>query len=186
MAICLRWFKSSSAQKFPNLPRIIPAPLKNTRYGDKESKFLLDPLFLWDCSSIGQSTALSRRKLRVRAPSVPTDTLNTSINLKGGGGQNCIPPPKERSLFFVVRDGRINKIFSSIIVSIPRNAGSFFSIVRDPWNRILYIFFLEKGTHTQMEFTIKNEFKKIPLRERELEDFSRLKNFSLWPWFYIT
>lgn len=29
-------------------------------------------LFLWDCSSIGQSTALSRRKLRVRAPSVPT------------------------------------------------------------------------------------------------------------------
>lgn len=30
-------------------------------------------LFAWDCSSIGQSTALSRRKLRVRAPSVPTD-----------------------------------------------------------------------------------------------------------------
>lgn len=30
-------------------------------------------LFPWDCSSIGQSTALSRRKLRVRAPSVPTD-----------------------------------------------------------------------------------------------------------------
>ena len=31
-------------------------------------------LFPRDCSSIGQSTALSRRKLRVRAPSVPTDT----------------------------------------------------------------------------------------------------------------
>ncbi|RDY14694.1 hypothetical protein CR513_00221, partial [Mucuna pruriens] len=30
--------------------------------------------FPWDCSSIGQSTALSRRKLRVRAPSVPMDT----------------------------------------------------------------------------------------------------------------
>lgn len=30
--------------------------------------------FPWDCSSIGQSTALSRRKLRVRAPSVPIDT----------------------------------------------------------------------------------------------------------------
>lgn len=151
MAICLRWFKSSSAQKFPNLSRIIPASLKNTRYGDKESKFLIDPLFLWDCSSIGQSTALSRRKLRVRAPSVPTDPINTSINLKGGGGQNCIPPPKKRKipfLFFVVRDGRINRIFSSIIVSIPRNAGSFFSIVRDPWNRILYIFFLEGHTYT--------------------------------------
>ena len=33
-------------------------------------------LYTWfprDCSSIGQSTALSRRKLRVRAPSVPMD-----------------------------------------------------------------------------------------------------------------
>lgn len=41
-------------------------------------------LFPWDCSSIGQSTALSRRKLRVRAPSVPTDPnpiKNTSIHL---------------------------------------------------------------------------------------------------------
>ena len=38
-------------------------------------------LFPWDCSSIGQSTALSRRKLRVRAPSVPTDQINTSIHL---------------------------------------------------------------------------------------------------------
>lgn len=34
---------------------------------------MLYVLFLRDCSSIGQSTALSRRKLRVRAPSVPTD-----------------------------------------------------------------------------------------------------------------
>lgn len=38
-------------------------------------------LFSWDCSSIGQSTALSRRKLRVRAPSVPTDPINTSTHL---------------------------------------------------------------------------------------------------------
>lgn len=38
-------------------------------------------LFPWDCSSIGQSTALSRRKLRVRAPSVPTDQIKTSIHL---------------------------------------------------------------------------------------------------------
>ena len=38
-------------------------------------------LFPWDCSSIGQSTALSRRKLRVRAPSVPTDPINTSTHL---------------------------------------------------------------------------------------------------------
>ena len=30
--------------------------------------------FPWDCSSIGQSTAQSRRKLRVRAPSIPLDT----------------------------------------------------------------------------------------------------------------
>ena len=29
--------------------------------------------FLWYCSSIGQSTALSRWKLRVRAPSIPLD-----------------------------------------------------------------------------------------------------------------
>ena len=39
------------------------------------------PLFPWDCSSIGQSTALSRRKLRVRAPSVPTDPINTLTHL---------------------------------------------------------------------------------------------------------
>lgn len=34
--------------------------------------WMLYVLVLRDCSSIGQSTALSRRKLRVRAPSVPT------------------------------------------------------------------------------------------------------------------
>lgn len=37
-------------------------------------------VFTWDCSSIGQSTALSRRKLRVRAPSVPTDPIKKYIN----------------------------------------------------------------------------------------------------------
>lgn len=42
---------------------------------------MLYTLFPWDCSSIGQSTALSRRKLRVRAPSVPTDPMNPSIHL---------------------------------------------------------------------------------------------------------
>ena len=36
--------------------------------------------FPWDCSSIGQSTALSRRKLRVRVPSVPMDTNPKNIN----------------------------------------------------------------------------------------------------------
>ena len=44
-----------------------------------ESNVLLKPFIILyvyqtprrDCSSIGQSTALSRRKLRVRAPSVP-------------------------------------------------------------------------------------------------------------------
>lgn len=40
---------------------------------------MLYTLFPWDCSSIGQSTALSRRKLRVRAPSVPTDPINTQF-----------------------------------------------------------------------------------------------------------
>lgn len=47
--------------------------------------YVLFILFIRDCSSIGQSTALSRRKLRVRAPSVPTDPntikKNTSIHL---------------------------------------------------------------------------------------------------------
>lgn len=79
----------------------------------------------------------------------------------------------------MVGDGRINTIIGSIIVSIPRNPGSVFSIVPDPWNIILSVF-LRGGTHTQMEFTIKNEFNKIPLRK--LEDFSRLNNFSLWPY----
>lgn len=39
----------------------------------------------WDCSSIGQSTALSRRKLRVRAPSVPMDinTIKKILFIKG-------------------------------------------------------------------------------------------------------
>ena len=60
-------------------------------------------LFLWDCSSIGESTALSRRKLRVRAPSVPTDLINTSIQLslfyqRWDRGQNRISFP--RGIFF--------------------------------------------------------------------------------------
>ena len=50
--------------------------------------------FPWDCSSIGQSTALSRRKLRVRAPSVPTQNpMNPSIHLsifcEEGGGKGA-------------------------------------------------------------------------------------------------
>jgi len=77
----------------------------------------------------------------------------------------------------------VSTIIGSIIVNIPRNTGSVFSIVPDPRNRILYVF-LGGGTHTQREFTIKNEFNKIPLRE--LEDFSRLNNFSFWLRFCIT
>ena len=52
---------------------------------------ILYTLFPGDCSSIGESTALSRRKLRVRAPSVPTHPINTQItppfstNLRKGG-----------------------------------------------------------------------------------------------------
>lgn len=53
-------------------------------------------LFLWDCSSIGESTALSRRKLRVRAPSVPMDPnpikkySNSSFLFSVKGGTNSI------------------------------------------------------------------------------------------------
>ena len=53
-----------------------------------------------DCSSIGQSTALSRRKLRVRAPSVPTDPnpikkidqyiLPFSVKLGTNGRISCL------------------------------------------------------------------------------------------------
>ena len=42
--------------------------------------------FSWDCSSIGQSTALSRRKLRVRAPSVPTLFKKHPFSVKRGTG----------------------------------------------------------------------------------------------------
>lgn len=66
------------------------------RGNKKESHFLLDPLVPWDCSSIGQSTALSRRKLRVRAPSVPTNRISTpirrsSFSERGALGQHVIP-----------------------------------------------------------------------------------------------
>ena len=64
-------------------------------------------VFHWDCSSIGQSTALSRRKLRVRAPSVPAAPikihqsihLSPYMTMKGGRGQNCILKLKRGSLF---------------------------------------------------------------------------------------
>ena len=63
-----------------NPPVLQKHPIRRNK-NKKESNFMLDPFFLftWDCSSIGQSTALSRRKLRVRAPSVPTDSISTSI-----------------------------------------------------------------------------------------------------------
>ena len=64
--------------------------------------YILSP---WDCSSIGQSTALSRRKLRVRAPSVPTNQINTSTHLsifceEGDRQQNLIPNRGLLFLFF--------------------------------------------------------------------------------------
>ncbi|GFP92514.1 hypothetical protein PHJA_001395600 [Phtheirospermum japonicum] len=58
-----------------------PSEISHTKIEDKkESNFLLDPLFPLDCSSIGQNTALSRRKLRVRAPPVQTNPKNISIH----------------------------------------------------------------------------------------------------------
>ena len=44
----------------------------------KSEEYVCCISFPWDCSSIGQSTALSRRKLRVRAPSVPTNPINNN------------------------------------------------------------------------------------------------------------
>ena len=44
----------------------------------KSEEYVCCILFPGDCSSIGQSTALSRRKLRVRAPSVPTNPINNN------------------------------------------------------------------------------------------------------------
>ena len=44
---------------------------------NRKNMYTVHP-FPWDCSSIGQSTALSRRKLRVRAPSVPTNPINNN------------------------------------------------------------------------------------------------------------
>jgi hypothetical protein len=79
-----KWYNPPVLHKYP-IPR-----------KKKESNFLLDPLFPWDCSSIGQSTALSRRKLRVRAPSVPTHSISTSKSSllflsTGGRKHNFIP-----------------------------------------------------------------------------------------------
>lgn len=44
----------------------------------KSEEYVCCISFPWDCSSIGQSTALSRRKLRVRAPSVLTNPINNN------------------------------------------------------------------------------------------------------------
>lgn len=48
----------------------------------KSEEYVCCISFPWDCSSIGQSTALSRRKLRVRAPSVPTNPINNNQKSK--------------------------------------------------------------------------------------------------------
>lgn len=48
----------------------------------KSEEYVCCISFPWDCSSIGQSTALSRRKLRVRAPSVPTNPINNNPKKK--------------------------------------------------------------------------------------------------------
>ena len=85
-----------------------PLSFRNTGYGriKKNPNFCYIPSFPWDCSSIGQSTALSRRKLRVRAPSVPTDLINTLIQLslfceRWDRGQGRISFP--RGIFFSFR-----------------------------------------------------------------------------------
>ena len=60
---------------------------------NRKNMYTVHP-FTCDCSSIGQSTALSRRKMRVRAPSVPMDPT----------------PPKKRHLFiFCVKGNKIDK-----------------------------------------------------------------------------
>ena len=60
---------------------------------NRKNMYTVHP-FPWDCSSIGQSTALSRRKLRVRAPSVPMDPT---------------PPKKRNLLIFCVIGNKMDK-----------------------------------------------------------------------------
>lgn len=80
-------------------------------------------LFAWDCSSIGQSTALSRRKLRVRAPSVPMDpnTIKkihqfiSSFSLKGRTNSRISFPLGMLSYFIY--------LFFSFHISHQRNMG---------------------------------------------------------------
>ena len=118
-----------------------------------------------DCSSIGQSTALSRRKLRVRAPSVPTDSINTSIQLflfceRWDRGQGRISFPR-RSFF----------LFSfAFLIKI---------------KQIEYHMFCFPGAHTQMEFvscTTQNKFNIIP----SMQYPSRLNYLPFWLWFWVT
>lgn len=74
--------------------------LHNHKYSMLEPPFHW--VFHWDCSSIGQSTALSRRKLRVRTPSVPATPIKIHqsihlapyMTLNGGRGSNIIPKQK--------------------------------------------------------------------------------------------
>lgn len=135
----MNWYNSPVLQKYL------------IRRNKKESHFLLYPLFSWDCSSIGQSTALSRRKLRVRAPSVPTDSIKKfapqffflsfflshfSSNKQGNlhyFNQYRLMGEKHMS---------ISTIIGSILFRIPRDTGSVFSIAPDPPNGIEYHIFL--------------------------------------------
>lgn len=71
-----------------------------------------------DCSSIGQSTALSRRKLRVRDPSVPmsSNPIKNYTNLSFYfllGGLNCRISVPEGSLFLIFRFANCLSHFSS-------------------------------------------------------------------------
>ena len=75
-------FQSSLCSQPLLFSRVTGVPLATSARVCQCSVYHVSVQYSRDCSSIGQSTALSRRKLRVRAPSFPTqDLMYRSINL---------------------------------------------------------------------------------------------------------
>lgn len=124
----------------------------------------------WDCSSIGQSTALSRRKLRVRAPSVPTSDpmrwihqfLSPLSSHKGDKEQDPVTrrDPKFPSFFDSNEKKKMGIPSTSINIdwwerdicsrryhhthdSKRDNTAFAFAIAPDLWNRIEYLYVSE-------------------------------------------
>ena len=131
---------------------------------------MLYTLFPRDCSSIGQSTALSRRKLRVRAPSVPMDpnpirtNMEISISSTSSDGRKpYVPYVNYRTIMGSIIFWKRKNIVLGLVDYTTFNGIEYYTFPGSTYTKGIYLDDTQKGrsdVNSDLTFSLskKNKF----------------------------